>query len=143
MKIVVPLDLSDVSARAIEPAADIARGVGDELVLVTVNGSRLRSDDEVRALAEAEHVEIADMIEAYLKSRAAEVDGVQVSIDMLHGDGAAEALVDLSGDEDIRMIVMATHGRSGLERWRMGSVTERVVRHSVAPVLVIPTRSVG
>lgn len=142
MKIVVPLDLSDVSARAIEPAVEIARGVGDQLVLVTVNGSRLRSDDEIRALAEAEHVEIADMIEAYLKSRAAEIADIDVSFDMLSGDGAAEALVDLSHDEDIRMIVIATHGRSGLERWRLGSVTERVVRHSEAPVLVIPTRNV-
>lgn len=141
MKIVVPLDLSDVSARAIGPAVDIARGTGDELVLVTVNGSRLRSDDEIRALAEAEHVEIPDMIEAYLKGRVAEIDGVDVSYDMLHGEGAAGALVDMSHDEDIRMIVMATHGRSGLERWRMGSVTERVVRHSAAPVLVVPTRS--
>lgn len=141
MRIVVPLDLSEVSTRAIEHAVDIARGVGDQLVLVTVNGSRLRSDDEIRALAEAEHVEIADMIEAYLKSRAAEIEDVDVSYDMLHGDGAAEALVDMSRDEDIRMIVMATHGRSGLERWRMGSVTDRVVRHSAAPVLVVPTRS--
>lgn len=142
MKIVVPLDLSDVSARAIEPAVDIARGLGDELVLVTVNGSRLRSDLQIRALAESEHAEIPDMIEAYLKSRMAEIDEVEVSTDMLHGEGAAEALVDLSSDQDIRMIVMATHGRSGLERWRMGSVTERVVRHSEAPVLVIPTRNV-
>lgn len=142
MKIVVPLDLSDVSARAIEPATDIARGVGDELVLVTVNGNRLRADMSVQDLAAAEHVEIPDMIEAYLKSRVAEVDGVDVSYDTLHGEGAAEALVDLSKDPDIRMIVMATHGRSGLDRWRMGSVTERVVRHSAAPVLVIPTRAV-
>jgi nucleotide-binding universal stress UspA family protein len=39
------------------------------------------------------------------------------------------------------MIVMATHGRSGFERWRLGSIAERVVRHSPVPVTVIPTRA--
>lgn len=141
MKIVVPLDLSDTSARALEPAVDIARGMGDELALVTVNGRRLRADMSVKDVANAEHVDIADMIEAYLKSRAAEITGVDVSYDTLHGDGAAEALVELSKKEGIRMIVMATHGRSGLDRWRMGSVTERVVRYAIAPVLVVPTRA--
>jgi hypothetical protein len=36
---------------------------------------------------------------------------------------------------------MCTHGRSGLKRWVLGSVAEKVVRHSSSPVLIIPTRS--
>lgn len=143
MRIVVPLDLSGTSAAAVGPAVDIARALGDELVLVTVNGSRLRADLSIQQAAQAEHVEVPDMIEAHLKSTAAGIDGVEVSTNMLPGDAAAEALVDYSRGPDIRMIVMATHGRSGLDKWRLGSVTERVVRHSVAPVLVIPTRSVA
>ncbi len=143
MKILVPLDLSETSAKAIGPATDIARGLGDELVLVTVNGSRLRADIEVQSVASAEHVEVPEMVEAYLKSRAAEIENVEVSYTTLSGEGAAEALVDYSDGDDIRMIVMATHGRSGLDRWRMGSVTERVVRYSTAPVLVVPTRGPG
>lgn len=140
MKIVVPLDMSTTSEKAIEPALDIARGLGDELVLVTVNGPRLRGDIHVQKVASSEHVDVADMIEAYLKSKAAEMDGVDVSFAGLRGEGAAEALIDYSASPDIRMIVMATHGRSGVDRWRLGSITERVVQHSAAPVLVIPTR---
>lgn len=140
MKIVVPLDMSATSEKAIEPAVDIARGLGDELELVTVNGPRLRADVQIQRVASSEHVDIADMIEAYLKSKSAEVDGVDVSFRSLRGEGAAEALIDYSAASDIRMIVMATHGRSGVDRWRLGSITERVVHHSLAPVLVIPTR---
>lgn len=140
MRIVVPLDLSDTSARALAPAVDIARALGDELVLVTVNGSRLRADLSIKELAASEHVDIPDLIEAYLKSRAAEIKGVDVSYDMLAGEGADTTLIDYSKTDGIRMIVMATHGRSGLDRWRMGSVTDRVVRHASSPVLVIPTR---
>lgn len=140
MQIVVPLDLSETSSKAIQHAVDIAAGTGDELMLVTVNGSRLRADVEVKELAESEHTEIADLIEAYLKSRAAGIERVPVSYETLGGTNAAESLIDYAKRDDIRMIVMATHGRTGLDKWRLGSVTERVVRHSVAPVLVVPTR---
>lgn len=138
MKIVVPLDMSETSARAIQPASDVARGLGDDLFLVTVNGSRLRADLDIQRTAESEHVGIPEMLEAYLKGKVAEVDAAAYEI--LPGDGAAEALIDMSERDDVRMIVMATHGRSGLDRLRLGSVTEHVVRHSSAPVLVVPTR---
>lgn len=139
MKIVVPLDMSDVAARAIEPAADIARGVGDQVVLVTVSGARLRND--LRSTAESEGVDVVDMIEQYLKSAAAELQGIDVDHKLIPGETAAGALVDFAAEEaDVRMIVMATHGRSGFERWRLGNVTEKVVRHSTVPVLVVPTR---
>lgn len=142
MKIVVPLDLSDVAARAIDPAADIAKGVGDELVLVTVAGARLRSD--LRNMAESEGVEVVNLIEQYLQSTAEELAGIDVKTQLIPGDTAAGALVDFAeGEDDLRMLVMATHGRTGVERWRLGNVTEKVVRHSSVPVLVIPTRAKG
>jgi nucleotide-binding universal stress UspA family protein len=53
-------------------------------------------------------------------------------------------LVDFAASEaDVRMMVMATHGRTGFERWRLGNVTEKVVRHATVPVLVVPTREAG
>lgn len=142
MKIIVPLDLSDVSSKAIPHAMDIARGVGDQVLLVTVAGSRLRTD--LRAIAEAEGVDVADMIEAYLESTASELAGLDVDFRMIPGDTAAGALVDFAEtQDDVRMIVMATHGRTGVERFRLGNVTEKVVRHATVPVLVIPTREKG
>lgn len=142
MKTVVPLDLSEVAARAIEPAADIARGVGDQLVLVTVAGARLRSD--LRNTAESEGVEVVNLIEQYLQSTAQELSNIDVHTRLIPGDTAAGALVDFAETEsDLRMLVMATHGRTGMERWRLGNVTEKVVRHATVPVLVVPTRARG
>lgn len=142
MTIVVPLDLSEVAARAIAPAAAIARGVGDRLLLVTVGGLRLRND--LRALSESEHIEVADLIEQYLRSKAAELDDIDVDFKVIPGDTAAGALVDYTSDlDDVRMMVMATHGRTGIERWRLGNVTEKVVRHATVPVMVVPTRERG
>lgn len=140
MKIVVPLDLSEVAAKAIEPATDIARGVGDQLLLVTVSGRRIRAD--LRELADAENTGVPELIDQYLTSTAAELSDVDVDYRVIAGETAAGTLVDFTdAADDVRMIVMATHGRTGVERWRLGNVTEKVVRHAAVPVMVVPTRS--
>ena len=136
MKIMVPLDLSDVAARAIGPAKTLARALGDELMFVTVSGLRIRAD--LLAQASSEQVEVPELIESYLRSVASDLDGIPADYSLISGDDAAEALVDYAGREGVRMVVMATHGRSGFERWKLGSITERVVRHSPVPVTVIP-----
>jgi nucleotide-binding universal stress UspA family protein len=136
MKIVVPLDLSEVAARAIAPAKSLAKALGDDLMLVTVSGLRIRAD--LLAQAGSEQIEVPDLIESYLRSVASDLDGIPADFSLIRGDDAAEALVDYAGREDVRMLVMATHGRSGFERWKLGSITERVVRHSPVPVTVIP-----
>lgn len=136
MKIVVPLDLSDVAARAIGPAKILAKALGDELMLVTVSGLRIRTD--LLAQASSEQVEVPELIESYLRSVASDLDGITADYSLISGDDAAEALVEYAGGEGVRMVVMATHGRSGFERWKLGSITERVVRHSPVPVTVIP-----
>ena len=52
-------------------------------------------------------------------------------------DGDGTAILDAAGDEGNNIVVMATHGRSGAGRWVLGSVADRVVRHSPGPVLVV------
>ncbi|MGH3649207.1 MAG: universal stress protein [Acidimicrobiia bacterium] len=139
MRIIVPLDLSETAAAAVSPALDIARGLGDEVHLITVLSRRLKAD--LAELAETQNTNVPDMIESYLKSTTERFDGVTGGHSVITGDDAALALIVHAEGEGIRMIVMATHGRSGFEKWRLGSVTERVVRHSEVPVLVIPTRT--
>ena len=56
--------------------------------------------------------------------------------DVVEGN-AADAIVDYAGKNDIDLIIMATHGRSGIGRWALGSVADRVVRHANAPVLLV------
>lgn len=142
MKIVVPLDLSEVSSEAIAPAADIARGVGDQVLLVTVVGERLRND--LRSLADSEGTGVPELVQQHLESTVSELSDLDVDYRVITGETAAGALVDFAeGQDDVRMIVMATHGRTGVERWRLGNVTEKVVRHATVPVMVIPTRSKG
>ncbi|MBI2864814.1 MAG: universal stress protein [Chloroflexi bacterium] len=53
----------------------------------------------------------------------------------------AELIIDYAKDAGVRIIAMATHGRSGISRWVYGSVAERVLRHATTPVLLV--RAVG
>jgi nucleotide-binding universal stress UspA family protein len=52
----------------------------------------------------------------------------------------AREIIDLTNRTPNSMVAMCTHGRSGIRRWVLGSVTEKVVRHAGCPVLVIPAR---
>ena len=49
----------------------------------------------------------------------------------------ADKILEISKQDDIDLIAMSTHGRSGIGRWLLGSVTEKVVRHSDIPVLLL------
>ncbi len=57
-------------------------------------------------------------------------------MEVLNGD-AATAIVEFIDNSPDSLVAMTTHGRSGLGRWALGSVTDRVVRHAAAPVLVL------
>jgi nucleotide-binding universal stress UspA family protein len=73
--------------------------------------------------------------------RAAGLAGVSSSLIEGHAGGAAAEIIDLAQETPNELVAMSTHGQSGLGRWLIGSVTERVVRHSNRPVLVIRSRS--
>jgi nucleotide-binding universal stress UspA family protein len=76
---------------------------------------------------------------AYLEAKVDELrqNGVEkVSSILLLGSGADE-IIDLARTTPDNLIAMCTHGRSGVKRWALGSVTEKVVRHSGDPVLVV------
>ena len=61
---------------------------------------------------------------------------------MLRGDPAG-SIIDIASETTDRLVVMTTHGRSGLGRWLLGSVAERIVVHSAGPVLVIRAKQVA
>jgi nucleotide-binding universal stress UspA family protein len=78
-------------------------------------------------------------IESYLKEKADWLQArglAHVSWVAFEGP-SAEQIADYSRKHLDAMVVMCTHGRSGVSRWVLGSVTEKVVRHSADPVLVL------
>lgn len=135
--ILVPLDGSTVSERALPIAMRLARATGAQLVLleaaeaVGLDGQEL--DVQQRALTH--------QARAYLDSIAAEltVQGLQVSVatPALTPDEAILIEIDWSA---VDLVVMSTHGRSGPGRWVFGSVAETVLTYSPVPVIIVPAQ---
>lgn len=134
-KIMVPLDGSHLAEQALEPAADVARRRDGQLYLVrafeptVVPPAALGFVDR-----EALHREEREHIESYLNRHKR--SDVTCHTVVLEGAGA-DPLLKFADDNDIELIVMTSHGHTGLEHWLFGSVAERVVRYASCPVLTI------
>ena len=118
----------------------LATLTGADLVLFTAVGG-----DEKAALeefAKYEGIALDEAADAHLSRIAAGVPE-EVAVEWHHGHSAnpGASIVDYARDHEISMIVMASHGRSGVSRWLLGSVANKVVQSSPVPVVVVPVRS--
>ena len=142
--IVVPLDGSRMAETVLPRAIDLAKKLSLEIVLTRAYQIPLSA---TYAGAETPYIPnnyalmdlVRDEASAYLEEKVNELhqNGVEkVSHILLVGSGADE-IIDLARSTPNNLIAMCTHGRSGVKRWALGSVTEKVVRHSGDPVLVV------
>jgi nucleotide-binding universal stress UspA family protein len=138
-KIVVPVDFSPFSKRAFRDAALIARPVRAEVHLLHVipeyeveSAFHIRLPD--RSEVESKAAEWADKAyEDYL--RGEDIEGLSIITSTRFGK-PARAICEYANDVAADLIVIASHGRSGLERAVFGSVAERVLRTSDQTVMV-------
>jgi nucleotide-binding universal stress UspA family protein len=138
-RIVVPLDGSELGEQALPHAEELARQNGAPLHLVRVvepPGSEGGIGLTMYAATGVAAPAMEDDAEAYLDrvGQALTKRGVIATTELLHGR-AAPAVVAASRPGDV--IVVATHGHTGLTRWYLGSVAEELVRHAPVPVLLV------
>jgi nucleotide-binding universal stress UspA family protein len=138
-KILVPLDGSKTAEGVLPHAKALAYSEGAEIILLNVVANPAVefafSDPSIAAQTVAEEEELGrkymEEIEASIKA-----DGFPVSVMMSEGS-AANAILETADRIGADIIAMSTHGRSGAAHWLIGSVAERVVRHSKIPVMLI------
>jgi nucleotide-binding universal stress UspA family protein len=131
--ILVPLDGSSLAEEILLQVKELARLTGAEISLLrvalvhTFPGAD-PTDRQVEATQKAQKYleKIADQLKK---------EGLKVSAHVRYGYDAAE-IVDHAQQEDIDLVAMSTHGRTGVGRWALGSVSDRVLRHSSKPVLL-------
>ena len=82
---------------------------------------------------------VREEADAYLKAKVEELhqNRVEKVSSILSIGSGADEIIELARGTPDNLIAMCTHGRSGVRRWALGSVTEKVVRHSGDPVLVV------
>jgi nucleotide-binding universal stress UspA family protein len=143
-KILVPLDGSELAECSLNHARAIAQGCNTPEVVL------LRVVEPLPAISTAAYVDAgSDFLskvteigrveaENYLAnlSRRLKSEGWNVTTSLAHGAAAAKIL-EYAEKNQVDLIVMSTHGRSGMSRFMFGSVADKVVRHALIPVLTV------
>ena len=139
-KILAPLDGSDIGEAALPYAETIATNSRASVSLLqiisppgTVEANLLGGPDW-RKFVKAMH----DAGENYLKSVAERLSGrgIKVTYEVATGD-PADKIVEYAEDKGINLIAMSTHGRTGVARWVLGSVADKVLHGARIPILLV------
>ena len=139
-RILVPLDGSMRAERVLPVVAPIAKALKSELVLFQVpivyvsgwmTGEWFLPVQGVLATAEQDAQAYLGYVASHLQEQ-----GVQASTATAIGAVAA-SIIGYAEDNDIDLIAMCTHGRTGLRRWTLGSVADRVLRAGRVPILLV------
>lgn len=141
-RILLPTDGSPGADRAVEHALDLAEGFGATLhVLYVVDTNALPLDVHARAVFDYLEAQ-GRRAEAEIAARAEE-RGIDVVVGQIGEGTPHEAILEYAEDNDVDLVVMGTHGRRGLDRFLLGSVTERVLRLTDVPVLTVRAEANG
>jgi universal stress protein A len=138
-KILVPVDFSDCATKALRYAIPFAHQHGAEVVLLYVAPSTSYAGGEYGIIdVTAIDAEVRASGERRLKDFAAEELPADLTAQTLVRSGSPTSeIVDLAAELPADLIVISTHGYSGLKHVFLGSVAEHVVRHAPCPVLVV------
>ena len=134
-KVLVPTDFSDIALQGIRAAADWQHGMGVEVVLVHVTEP---AHDGLRVQTSDLHNKMKNEAMETLRHLAADHFSESAKIKTVVIEGkSAEAICKAAEDYQVDVIIIPTHGRSGLKHALLGSVAEKVVRQASCSVLVV------
>jgi nucleotide-binding universal stress UspA family protein len=150
-KILVPLDGSKVGEAALADVEDMALKIGScaqvEVTLLQVISELtydFLTDAEAAQLPydETDMKKIEQGAQRYLDKVAGRLEGKGIQVKTIIKTGhAAEQIIKVAQDIGADLIAMSTHGRSGLGRWALGSITDKVLSRSDIPVLTVRAKS--
>ena len=144
-RILVPLDGSELSESALPYAEELAGALNSEVELVYVCEL---AESQYRHMHQLYIEKIAEQVRRHIKAYPDRETSLAASVKpvVLDGEPAAE-IIDYAEKNDISLIIIVSHGRSGIMPWTMGSIAVRVIRRTKKPVLLIraitPSPKVG
>jgi nucleotide-binding universal stress UspA family protein len=145
-KVLVPLDGSNLSERALDKAVDIVTNFeGSELVLLNViepfkDLDHWVSDDTASRMQK----EAARVAKNYLDQNVERLSKAGIKVETVITSGnPGEVILEYAAKYGVDLISMSTHGRSGFSRLWFGSVASQVINNSHLPVLLVPPSSLA
>jgi len=149
-KILYPTDFSDCAVKALEYVKKLKEAGTEEVVIVHVMDVRgiaitttgVAWSGEETALSYEGEREVQEMMKTNIEKKLEELKteieavGLKVSVKAVEGTPFREIL-KIAGDEDVSLIAIGSHGKSNIMEKLLGSVSEKVIRDSKRPVLVV------
>lgn len=147
-RLLVPTDYSDCSRAAFAQALAIAAGFGASVELLHVwaapyfgagygyEGAAVLGAAEMQSLFDRIREDAMVQMQAFAASVPVP-QNVQLTTRVESGE-AARVVVEIAEKDHPDLLVVGTHGRTGVRRWLIGSVAERIVQHAQCPVLTVP-----
>jgi nucleotide-binding universal stress UspA family protein len=143
--LVVALDGSELAETALPAAVEMAGTLNLEMILLRAyelpvsayygTGNYIAGYEDLKERVKEEAVNYLDGKVASVKAK-----GLQRVVSKVMEGPGAEEIIEYARGRAGALVAMCTHGRSGMSRWMLGSVTEKVVRHCGGPVLVISAK---
>lgn len=138
-KILVPLDGSPLAEAVLPHAQALAKSEGAEIIILRV---AVTPNEGVfvhnPALAETIIKEIKEEVREYTELEVAKLQTSGLQVSGITRDGLVpDTILNVAEETHADIIAMSTHGRTGMQRWLLGSVADRVVHYSSIPVMLI------
>ena len=130
------VDFSEHSTAALAEVGEYARANGSKVTLIHIADPQAFIPPQ--AVLEPAAATDRSAHEAELgKLRDAHLAGIEAEVAVVEDHAPARAICDYASGHGVDLIVVGSHGRGGMERWLIGSVAERVVRHASSNVFVV------
>ncbi len=143
-KVLVPLDGSGLAECVLPHVESVAQGCGTESITLLrvfesnpfrrLYGAQVFSEEEEGKILKEHKKSAKDYLDEVAKGIKFKGN---IKTELISAEAEAEAIADYATKNDVDLIVIATHGRSGISRWMWGSVADRVLRSTCVPVLMI------
>lgn len=143
-RILLPLDGSNLAEQAIPHAVALAKSFQSELILLQVL-EMLPKDRHLSGAVVKDGFELTNKFaQEYLRHSAVRIQEQDIPVQVVTIEGRPHVgIIHFAEKNKVDLIVMCTRGQSGISRWLMGSVADRVVRGANIPVLVIHAQEVA
>ena len=131
--ILAPTDFSDISADGVRYACRLAKDAGAEVIIFNVDVL-----DESNRVDKREMEQHRKRLAEFVAEKVADAGAGLKMRQLVDAGQPFGAIVDCAEKEGVDLIVMSSHGRTGLSRMLIGSVTDKILRGAPCPVLVVP-----
>ena len=138
-KILVPLDGSPLAEAVLPHAEALAKSENAEIIIlrvpITPTAEYFARDPQVSAIIRKD---IEHEAEEYVNNTLVSLKKENIKATGITREGfVPDTILEVADETHADMIAMSTHGRTGMQRWLMGSVADRIVHHAHIPVMLI------